>query len=253
VSGTIVGSFLSASLDLRHPYDVCSVRAYRIYQLESNERTNTRRIPTGRSGGMTQHIIVTSSTLYSSEPPTSNRTRNTPALSLSHYSRIEPNSRMKLVSRSFCTLAWTCGAAQAWSVAPRTVARNRPAWVAARHPHTPTACAFSTTTRLAATPAEFAQTEIDTHAVVVFSKSRCPFCLATKSLLNDLKVDGVIVHELDQMDDGADVQAALATLTGQRTVPNVFVGGQHVGGNDDTQAAAASGKLQDMLAAAQAK
>lgn len=30
-------------------------------------------------------------------------------------------------------------------------------------------------------------------------------------------------------------------------VPNVFIGGVHLGGNDDTQAAAASGKLQEML------
>ena len=34
------------------------------------------------------------------------------------------------------------------------------------------------------------------------------------------------------------VQAALLALTQQRTVPNVFVAGQHLGGNDDTQAAA---------------
>jgi|TARA_B110000196_G_C20701853_1_gene455619 glutaredoxin 3 len=30
-------------------------------------------------------------------------------------------------------------------------------------------------------------------------------------------------------------------------VPNVFIGGVHLGGNDDTQNAAASGKLQEML------
>ena len=30
-------------------------------------------------------------------------------------------------------------------------------------------------------------------------------------------------------------------------VPNVFIGGVHLGGNDDTQAAAASGKLKEML------
>lgn len=49
------------------------------------------------------------------------------------------------------------------------------------------------------------------------------------------------------MDDGADIQAALLEMTGQKTVPNVFIKGQHVGGNDATQAAAKSGKLQEML------
>jgi glutaredoxin len=32
--------------------------------------------------------------------------------------------------------------------------------------------------------------------------------------------------------DGGDIQAALAEWTGQRTVPNVFIGGKHIGGCD---------------------
>lgn len=55
------------------------------------------------------------------------------------------------------------------------------------------------------------------------------------------------VIELDQVDDGADIQAALLELTGQRTVPNTFIKGQHLGGNDDTMAAAKSGKLAEMI------
>ena len=35
-------------------------------------------------------------------------------------------------------------------------------------------------------------------------------------------------------DDGAQVQAALAEKSGQRTVPNVFINGEHIGGCDDT-------------------
>ena len=49
------------------------------------------------------------------------------------------------------------------------------------------------------------------------------------------------------MDNGADIQDSLKDLTGQRTVPSVFVKGNHVGGNDDLQAAAKDGKLQAML------
>ena len=56
------------------------------------------------------------------------------------------------------------------------------------------------------------------------------------------------VHELDKIgDDGPELQMALFKMTGQKSVPNVFVKGQHVGGNDDTQAAAKTGKLQEML------
>jgi len=43
------------------------------------------------------------------------------------------------------------------------------------------------------------------------------------------------------------LQAALTAFSGQRTVPNVFVNGKHIGGNDDTQTLFRSGKLQEML------
>lgn len=55
------------------------------------------------------------------------------------------------------------------------------------------------------------------------------------------------IHELNKMEDGPDIQQALLELTGQRTVPNVFIKGNHIGGNDDTQAAAKSGKIQELL------
>ena len=40
------------------------------------------------------------------------------------------------------------------------------------------------------------------------------------------------VYELDVEPDGDDIQNALASWTGQRSVPNVFVGGKHIGGSD---------------------
>jgi glutaredoxin 3 len=95
--------------------------------------------------------------------------------------------------------------------------------------------------------ADFAKSEIAKNKVVVFSKSFCPFCTATKKLLNEMKVDYTL-HELNEMDNGSDIQSALQDMTGQRTVPNVFVNGKHLGGNDVTQDAAKSGKLQKMLA-----
>lgn len=61
-----------------------------------------------------------------------------------------------------------------------------------------------------------------------------------------MNIDATI-HELNKMEDGPDVQQALLELTGQRTVPNVFIKGNHIGGNDDTQAAAKSGKIQELL------
>eukprot|EP00618_Florenciella_parvula_P039845 CAMPEP_0119536136 /NCGR_PEP_ID=MMETSP1344-20130328/49035_1 /TAXON_ID=236787 /ORGANISM="Florenciella parvula, Strain CCMP2471" /LENGTH=146 /DNA_ID=CAMNT_0007578053 /DNA_START=36 /DNA_END=476 /DNA_ORIENTATION=+ len=82
--------------------------------------------------------------------------------------------------------------------------------------------------------------------VMVFSKSTCPFCKKTKTLLDGLGIDYGLI-ELNERDDGPDIQLELAMATGQRTVPNVFVKGHHVGGNDDTQKAASDGSLTALL------
>ena len=88
------------------------------------------------------------------------------------------------------------------------------------------------------------------NTVVIFSKSYCPFCAKVKALFAQLGAQHVCAIELDKEEDGPDIQAALLEVTGQRTVPSVFVGGQHLGGNDDVQAKAAKGELQTVLSAA---
>ena len=97
-----------------------------------------------------------------------------------------------------------------------------------------------------ASPMEYAKSEIASNDVVVFSKSYCPFCTSTKQLFSSMNIDAKVI-ELNEMDDGNDIQAAVLDISGQRTVPNVFIKGKHLGGNDDTQAAARSGKLAEML------
>jgi glutaredoxin 3 len=58
----------------------------------------------------------------------------------------------------------------------------------------------------------------------------------------------VAYFELNEAGNGSAIQQQLASMSGQRTVPNVFVGGKHLGGCDDTTAAAKNGSLQAMLA-----
>ena len=84
------------------------------------------------------------------------------------------------------------------------------------------------------------------NKVTIYSKSTCPFCRKTKSLFDGLGQDYTAI-ELNEISDGPQLQAALLEYTGQRTVPNVFVNGEHIGGNDDTHRAAASGKLAELL------
>lgn len=81
---------------------------------------------------------------------------------------------------------------------------------------------------------------------MVFSKTYCPHSKKAKAAIGELTPQFGLM-ELDVAPDGADVQAALLELTGQKTVPNVFVNGKHVGGCDTTLAAIASGEFQKMI------
>lgn len=55
------------------------------------------------------------------------------------------------------------------------------------------------------------------------------------------------VDELDQLPDGQAMQEELAKMTGQRTVPNIFIGGVHIGGNDALVHAKEKGKLEKLF------
>eukprot|EP00526_Cylindrotheca_closterium_P020275 CAMPEP_0113619914 /NCGR_PEP_ID=MMETSP0017_2-20120614/10129_1 /TAXON_ID=2856 /ORGANISM="Cylindrotheca closterium" /LENGTH=128 /DNA_ID=CAMNT_0000529531 /DNA_START=12 /DNA_END=398 /DNA_ORIENTATION=+ /assembly_acc=CAM_ASM_000147 len=83
--------------------------------------------------------------------------------------------------------------------------------------------------------ADFIQNTLDNagpNGVLLFSNSSCPFCSRAK---NDLRNIGIIpvVVELDERQDGGEIQAALTELTGQRTVPSAWVCGRYIGGSDD--------------------
>lgn len=93
------------------------------------------------------------------------------------------------------------------------------------------------------------------YFLVVFSKSYCPYCQNSKRILDGYGAK-YAAYELNQEEDGADLQAALLTITGQRTVPNIFIGKQHIGGNSDLEKVVSGvkngKKIEDLLAEAQA-
>ncbi|CAL8335853.1 unnamed protein product [Merluccius merluccius] len=87
---------------------------------------------------------------------------------------------------------------------------------------------------------------IDSNQVMLFSKSYCPYCLKVKDLFKDLDVKCNVV-ELDLVEDGTNYQELLVEMTGQRTVPNVFINKTHVGGWDKTSQAHKDGMLKQLL------
>ncbi|CAB9527580.1 Glutaredoxin-2, mitochondrial [Seminavis robusta] len=88
---------------------------------------------------------------------------------------------------------------------------------------------------------------IKTEPMVVFSKSYCPHCVSAKQLLESHDVDTATVREINYEADGLETQAILYQITGQKTVPNIFVGGGHIGGNDHLHKLAKSGQLKEVL------
>ncbi|KMZ66560.1 Glutaredoxin-C4 [Zostera marina] len=92
----------------------------------------------------------------------------------------------------------------------------------------------------------FIKNTITSHDIVIFSKSYCPYCQLAKNVFLDLDKKPYVV-ELDERDDGSDIQYTLNELVGKQTVPQVFVKGKHVGGSDDTVEAYESGVLTELL------
>uniref|UniRef100_A0A673MAJ6 thioredoxin-disulfide reductase (NADPH) n=1 Tax=Sinocyclocheilus rhinocerous TaxID=307959 RepID=A0A673MAJ6_9TELE len=79
---------------------------------------------------------------------------------------------------------------------------------------------------------------IDSHQVLVFSKSFCPYCVKVSA---DRNTRSVCVC------DGTNYQDLLHEMTGQKTVPNVFISKKHIGGCDNTMKAHKDGDLQKLL------
>ena len=81
--------------------------------------------------------------------------------------------------------------------------------------------------------------------VEIYTWSTCPFCRRAKQLLNQ---KGVTYTEYDIDDDEAARDAMVARgMNGQRTVPQIFIGDQPVGGSDDLHQLEQSGKLDELL------
>jgi len=65
--------------------------------------------------------------------------------------------------------------------------------------------------------------------VVMYCTQTCPYCALADQLLARR---GATVEKID-IDESADVFAAMQARTGRGTVPQIFIGDTHVGGYDD--------------------
>ena len=82
--------------------------------------------------------------------------------------------------------------------------------------------------------------------VIMYASGTCPYCVRAEMLL---KAKGVAEIEKIRVDLDPQQRAEMMQKTGRRTVPQIFIGGTHVGGFDDLAALDRSGKLDPLPAA----
>ena len=81
--------------------------------------------------------------------------------------------------------------------------------------------------------------------ITIYTTPICGFCSAAKRLLT---TKGAVFTEIDVMRDPTKKAEMVQRANGGRTVPQIFIGEEHVGGCDDLYALDRAGKLDQMLA-----
>ena len=80
--------------------------------------------------------------------------------------------------------------------------------------------------------------------VEIYTTQSCGYCRAAKRLLT---ANGVSFAEVDVALEPRRREEMIARARGRRTVPQIFIGGYHVGGCDDLHELERTGKLDPLL------
>ena len=83
-----------------------------------------------------------------------------------------------------------------------------------------------------------------TAKVEVYTWSTCPFCIRAKALLQNKGVE-FTEYCIDGDEQARDVMARRAS--GRRSLPQIFIDDQHIGGCDDLYALERSDRLNQLL------
>ncbi|WP_101758870.1 glutaredoxin 3 [Oceanicoccus sp. KOV_DT_Chl] len=80
--------------------------------------------------------------------------------------------------------------------------------------------------------------------IFLYTTQFCPFCVQAKRLLD---AKGAQYREIS-VDGNSQLRTEMMDKSGRHTVPQIWIGGTHVGGCDDLWALERSGKLDGLLA-----
>ncbi len=81
--------------------------------------------------------------------------------------------------------------------------------------------------------------------IVMYTTAVCPYCINAERLLNSKGVKEISKIRVDLQ---PEMRIEMMQKTGRRTVPQIYIGEQHIGGFDDLRALDVSGDLDPLLA-----
>ncbi|MFQ3324921.1 MAG: glutaredoxin 3 [Chitinophagales bacterium] len=81
-------------------------------------------------------------------------------------------------------------------------------------------------------------------AVIMYTTPYCPYCMRAKDLFNS---KGIAYEDID-VAAKPELRSEMMERSGQRTVPQIWINEQHVGGFTDLYALDVQGKLDGVLA-----
>ena len=85
----------------------------------------------------------------------------------------------------------------------------------------------------------------DTNKVVLYGTRMCPYCVGARHLLKSLGVE----YQNIPVDGNPELRQHMEAISGQYTVPQIWIGDTHVGGYTELRQLHGAGKLEAMLQA----
>lgn len=80
--------------------------------------------------------------------------------------------------------------------------------------------------------------------VEIYTTMLCPYCHRAKGLLRE---KGIAFREIDVTFSPHERQEMTERAGGRRTVPQIFVDGEHIGGSEELAALEREGRLEAVL------
>ena len=81
--------------------------------------------------------------------------------------------------------------------------------------------------------------------IVMYTSSSCPFCINAERLLTSKGVSEINKIRVDLQ---PELRAEMMEKTGRRTVPQIYINEQHIGGFEELRALDQKGELDPLLA-----